>query len=125
MVDAIGGDLESAAVGLGQAKVAGRMQRVELGPGAPRSLWTSRIRRKRSQPRCRPSEPPLDDPIAASWCSAAAVTEIRRSASPWGSRRPYMQTSSLPQMTTHALKTLRPSELNSSMGHVLRCAERV
>jgi UDP-N-acetylmuramoyl-L-alanyl-D-glutamate--2,6-diaminopimelate ligase len=35
MVDAIGGDLQSAAVGLGQAKVSGRMQRVELGPGAP------------------------------------------------------------------------------------------
>jgi UDP-N-acetylmuramoyl-L-alanyl-D-glutamate--2,6-diaminopimelate ligase len=35
MVDAIGGDLKSAAVGLGQAQVAGRMQRVELGPGAP------------------------------------------------------------------------------------------
>jgi len=36
MVDAIGGDLELATVGLGQAYVAGRMQRVELGPGAPR-----------------------------------------------------------------------------------------
>jgi UDP-N-acetylmuramoyl-L-alanyl-D-glutamate--2,6-diaminopimelate ligase len=36
MVDAIGGDLERATVGLGQAHVAGRMQRVELGPGAPR-----------------------------------------------------------------------------------------
>jgi UDP-N-acetylmuramoyl-L-alanyl-D-glutamate--2,6-diaminopimelate ligase len=35
MVDAIGGDLERAAVGLGQADVVGRMQRVELGPGAP------------------------------------------------------------------------------------------
>jgi UDP-N-acetylmuramoyl-L-alanyl-D-glutamate--2,6-diaminopimelate ligase len=35
MVDAIGGDLERAAVGLGQADVSGRMQRVELGPGAP------------------------------------------------------------------------------------------
>jgi UDP-N-acetylmuramoyl-L-alanyl-D-glutamate--2,6-diaminopimelate ligase len=35
MVDAIGGDLERAAVGLGQAHVAGRMQRVELGPRAP------------------------------------------------------------------------------------------
>ncbi len=36
MVDAIGGDLERATVGLGQAHVAGRMQRVELGLGAPR-----------------------------------------------------------------------------------------
>jgi UDP-N-acetylmuramoyl-L-alanyl-D-glutamate--2,6-diaminopimelate ligase len=36
MVDAIGGDVERATVGLGQAHVAGRMQRVELGPGAPR-----------------------------------------------------------------------------------------
>jgi UDP-N-acetylmuramoyl-L-alanyl-D-glutamate--2,6-diaminopimelate ligase len=36
MVEAIGGDLEQAAIGLGQAQVAGRMQRVELGPGAPR-----------------------------------------------------------------------------------------
>ena len=35
MVDAIGGDLERAVVGLGQAEVAGRMQRVELGQGAP------------------------------------------------------------------------------------------
>jgi UDP-N-acetylmuramoyl-L-alanyl-D-glutamate--2,6-diaminopimelate ligase len=35
MVDAIGGDLERATVGLGQAHVAGRMQRVELGPRAP------------------------------------------------------------------------------------------
>ena len=35
MVDAIGGDLERAAGGLGQADVSGRMQRVELGPGAP------------------------------------------------------------------------------------------
>jgi UDP-N-acetylmuramoyl-L-alanyl-D-glutamate--2,6-diaminopimelate ligase len=35
MVDAIGGDLERAAVGLGLADVSGRMQRVELGPGAP------------------------------------------------------------------------------------------
>jgi UDP-N-acetylmuramoyl-L-alanyl-D-glutamate--2,6-diaminopimelate ligase len=35
MVDAIGGDLERAAVGLGQANVSGRMQRVELGPSAP------------------------------------------------------------------------------------------
>ena len=35
MVDAVGGDLERAAIGLGQAHVAGRMQRVELGPGAP------------------------------------------------------------------------------------------
>jgi len=35
MVDAIGGDLERAAVGLGQADVSGRMQRVELGPTAP------------------------------------------------------------------------------------------
>ena len=35
MVDAIGGDLERAAAGLGQADVSGRMQRVELGPGAP------------------------------------------------------------------------------------------
>ena len=35
MVDAIGGDLERAATGLGQAQVSGRMQRVELGPGAP------------------------------------------------------------------------------------------
>jgi UDP-N-acetylmuramoyl-L-alanyl-D-glutamate--2,6-diaminopimelate ligase len=35
MVDAIGGDLERAAIGLGQAQVAGRMQRVELGPEAP------------------------------------------------------------------------------------------
>src|SRR5215216_7862396 len=35
MVDAIGGDLERAAAGLGQANVSGRMQRVELGPGAP------------------------------------------------------------------------------------------
>jgi hypothetical protein len=36
MVEAIGGDLERATVGLGQAHVAGRMQRVELGPDAPR-----------------------------------------------------------------------------------------
>jgi len=36
MVDAIGGDLERATIGLGQAHVAGRMQRVELGLGAPR-----------------------------------------------------------------------------------------
>jgi UDP-N-acetylmuramoyl-L-alanyl-D-glutamate--2,6-diaminopimelate ligase len=36
MVDAIDGDLERATVGLGQAHVAGRMQRVELGPSAPR-----------------------------------------------------------------------------------------
>lgn len=35
MVDAIGGDLERAAVGLGQADVSGRMQRVELGLSAP------------------------------------------------------------------------------------------
>jgi UDP-N-acetylmuramoyl-L-alanyl-D-glutamate--2,6-diaminopimelate ligase len=35
MVDAIGGDLERAAAGLAQANVSGRMQRVELGPGAP------------------------------------------------------------------------------------------
>jgi UDP-N-acetylmuramoyl-L-alanyl-D-glutamate--2,6-diaminopimelate ligase len=35
MVDAIGGDLERAASGLGEAQVSGRMQRVELGPGAP------------------------------------------------------------------------------------------
>jgi UDP-N-acetylmuramoyl-L-alanyl-D-glutamate--2,6-diaminopimelate ligase len=35
MVDAIGGDLERAAIGLGQAEVAGRMQRVQLGPEAP------------------------------------------------------------------------------------------
>jgi UDP-N-acetylmuramoyl-L-alanyl-D-glutamate--2,6-diaminopimelate ligase len=35
MVEAIGGDLEQAAIGLGQAEVAGRMQRVELGRGAP------------------------------------------------------------------------------------------
>jgi UDP-N-acetylmuramoyl-L-alanyl-D-glutamate--2,6-diaminopimelate ligase len=35
MVEAIGGDLERAAIGLGQAEVAGRMQRVELGRGAP------------------------------------------------------------------------------------------
>ena len=35
MVDAIGGDLERAADGLGQANVSGRMQRVELGPSAP------------------------------------------------------------------------------------------
>jgi UDP-N-acetylmuramoyl-L-alanyl-D-glutamate--2,6-diaminopimelate ligase len=35
MVDAIGGDLERAAAGLGQANVSGRMQRVELGPSAP------------------------------------------------------------------------------------------
>jgi UDP-N-acetylmuramoyl-L-alanyl-D-glutamate--2,6-diaminopimelate ligase len=35
MVDAIGGDLDRAAIGLGQAEVAGRMQRVELGAGAP------------------------------------------------------------------------------------------
>jgi UDP-N-acetylmuramoyl-L-alanyl-D-glutamate--2,6-diaminopimelate ligase len=35
MVDAIEGDLDRAASGLGQAEVAGRMQRVELGEGAP------------------------------------------------------------------------------------------
>jgi UDP-N-acetylmuramoyl-L-alanyl-D-glutamate--2,6-diaminopimelate ligase len=35
MVDAIGGDLERAAAGLAQANVSGRMQRVDLGPGAP------------------------------------------------------------------------------------------
>jgi UDP-N-acetylmuramoyl-L-alanyl-D-glutamate--2,6-diaminopimelate ligase len=35
MVDAIGGDLDRAAIGVGQAEVAGRMQRVELGEGAP------------------------------------------------------------------------------------------
>ena len=35
MVDAIGGDLDRAAIGLGDAEVAGRMQRVELGEGAP------------------------------------------------------------------------------------------
>jgi UDP-N-acetylmuramoyl-L-alanyl-D-glutamate--2,6-diaminopimelate ligase len=35
MVDAIEGDLDRAAIGLGQAEVAGRMQRVELGEGAP------------------------------------------------------------------------------------------
>jgi UDP-N-acetylmuramoyl-L-alanyl-D-glutamate--2,6-diaminopimelate ligase len=35
MVDAIGGDLERAAAGLAQANVSGRMQRVELGLGAP------------------------------------------------------------------------------------------
>jgi UDP-N-acetylmuramoyl-L-alanyl-D-glutamate--2,6-diaminopimelate ligase len=35
MVDAIGGDLAHAAAGLGQANVSGRMQRVELGAGAP------------------------------------------------------------------------------------------
>ncbi len=35
MVDAIGGDLERAAAGLGQANVSGRMQRIELGPSAP------------------------------------------------------------------------------------------
>jgi UDP-N-acetylmuramoyl-L-alanyl-D-glutamate--2,6-diaminopimelate ligase len=35
MVEAIDGDLDRAAVGLGQAEVAGRMQRVELGEGAP------------------------------------------------------------------------------------------
>jgi UDP-N-acetylmuramoyl-L-alanyl-D-glutamate--2,6-diaminopimelate ligase len=36
MVDAIGGDLERAVIGLGQAEVAGRMQRVELGERSPR-----------------------------------------------------------------------------------------
>ena len=35
MVDAIGGDLERATIGLGQAEVAGRMQRVALGEEAP------------------------------------------------------------------------------------------
>jgi UDP-N-acetylmuramoyl-L-alanyl-D-glutamate--2,6-diaminopimelate ligase len=35
MVDAIGGDLERAVIGLGQAEVAGRMQRVELGERSP------------------------------------------------------------------------------------------
>jgi UDP-N-acetylmuramoyl-L-alanyl-D-glutamate--2,6-diaminopimelate ligase len=35
MVDAIDGDLDRAAIGLGQAEVAGRMQRVELGEEAP------------------------------------------------------------------------------------------
>ena len=35
MVDAIGGDLQRAAAGLGQADVSGRMQRVELGTNAP------------------------------------------------------------------------------------------
>jgi UDP-N-acetylmuramoyl-L-alanyl-D-glutamate--2,6-diaminopimelate ligase len=35
MVDAIDGDLDRAASGLGQAEVAGRMQRIELGEGAP------------------------------------------------------------------------------------------
>jgi UDP-N-acetylmuramoyl-L-alanyl-D-glutamate--2,6-diaminopimelate ligase len=35
MVDAIEGDLDRAAIGLGQAEVAGRMQRVELGERAP------------------------------------------------------------------------------------------
>jgi UDP-N-acetylmuramoyl-L-alanyl-D-glutamate--2,6-diaminopimelate ligase len=35
MVDAIGGDLQRAADGLGQAEVAGRMQRVRLGGAAP------------------------------------------------------------------------------------------
>jgi UDP-N-acetylmuramoyl-L-alanyl-D-glutamate--2,6-diaminopimelate ligase len=35
MVDAIGSDLERAAIGLGQAQVAGRMERVELGSDAP------------------------------------------------------------------------------------------
>ena len=35
MVDAIGGDVDRAAIGLGHAQVAGRMQRVELGEGAP------------------------------------------------------------------------------------------
>jgi UDP-N-acetylmuramoyl-L-alanyl-D-glutamate--2,6-diaminopimelate ligase len=35
MVDAIGGDLERAAAGLGQANVSGRMQRVGLGPSGP------------------------------------------------------------------------------------------
>ena len=35
MVDAIEGDLDRAAIGLAQAEVAGRMQRVELGEGAP------------------------------------------------------------------------------------------
>jgi UDP-N-acetylmuramoyl-L-alanyl-D-glutamate--2,6-diaminopimelate ligase len=35
MVDAIGGDLESAAAGLAHANVSGRMQRIELGPSAP------------------------------------------------------------------------------------------
>ena len=35
MVDAIEGDVERAAAGLGQANVSGRMQRVELGLNAP------------------------------------------------------------------------------------------
>jgi len=35
MVDAIGGDLDRAAIALGEAQVAGRMQRIELGPDAP------------------------------------------------------------------------------------------
>jgi UDP-N-acetylmuramoyl-L-alanyl-D-glutamate--2,6-diaminopimelate ligase len=35
MVDAIEGDLDRAASGLAQAEVAGRMQRIELGEGAP------------------------------------------------------------------------------------------
>jgi UDP-N-acetylmuramoyl-L-alanyl-D-glutamate--2,6-diaminopimelate ligase len=35
MVEAIDGDLERAAIGLGQAEVAGRMQRVALGEEAP------------------------------------------------------------------------------------------
>jgi len=35
MVDAIGGDLARAVIGLEQAEVAGRMQRVELGQGGP------------------------------------------------------------------------------------------
>ncbi len=35
MVDLVGGDLDRAAAALGDATVPGRMERVELGPGAP------------------------------------------------------------------------------------------
>ena len=99
MVDAIGGDLERAAVGLDRPMCLAGCSGSSWGRVRRWSTLTSRIRPRRSPPRWRQSEA-----AAASWSLAAVEIAIRKNGSRWASRRHatrmwYCQT------TIHGLKT--------------------
>ena len=117
MVDAIGGDLDAAAVGL-----ARRVGRRADAAGRPRPGCAAGLRRLRPHPAGRGRRAAGGrDPGAGSPCSAAAATGTRRSADRWAPRRPSTPTWSWSPTTTPELRTPRPSGREVSLARAPPC----